>query len=443
MRKLTKKGQMLIYAAGGMGVNLLNTIMGSYLCSALLIGAFGEKDIPFQTYAQKDLVIPALWAVFALAAKIIDGVIDIPMAALTDSLRSKWGRRRPAILIGLIVMAASYALFTVIPNPSGATVLNTIYYGVMLAIFYSSYTLTMVTYYATFTEIVDKEKDRDFISNVKAFCDIVYFTVGYVAVRAILNSANIRPVALMMLPACLTMLIPIFLIKEESTLGVVTKIKMLSLVDSFKAVIKNKAFVVWMIVYSLMTFGVQLFLAGINEFFSFVGLNMVVVMCSSFAPVPFTFILYDKILRKKGFGFAFKYAMVMYSAGMIGLCGVGFMAQGVTKTIGAIICGILCAFAVGSIFAMAYSIPSQIAAEEQEKTKVANSAMYFAIQGLFSGVASGIASGVVLTALKGSETAHSEAIRYMTLIAGLATLAAGVLSFVLPKSINNIGKNEH
>ena len=145
MRKLTKKGQMLVYAAGGMGVNLLNTIMGSYLCSALLIGAFAEKDIPFQTYAQKDLVIPAVWAVFALAAKIIDGVIDIPMAALTDNLRSRWGRRRPAILLGMVVMAAAYVLFTVIPDPSGATLLNTIYYGVMLAVFYSSYTLTMVT----------------------------------------------------------------------------------------------------------------------------------------------------------------------------------------------------------------------------------------------------------------------------------------------------------
>jgi len=330
----------------------------------------------------------------------------------------------------------------VIPDPSGATVLNTVYYGLILAVFYSSYTLTMVTYYATFTEIVDNARDRNFISNVKAYCDIVYFTLGYAAVRAILNSVNIRPLALMLLPVCLTMLIPVFMIREESTLGNVTRIRMLSLVDSFKAVVKNRAFVIWMLVYSLMTFGVQLFLAGINEFFSFVGLNMVVVMCSSFAPVPFTFILYDRILRKRGFGFAFKYAMVMYSIGMLGLCGVGFLPQGVGKTIGAVICGIFCAFAVGSIFAMAYSIPSQIAAEEQEKTKAANSAMYFAIQGLFSGVAAGIASGVVLTALKGSETQHSEAIRYMTLIAGLATLAAGILSVILPKSIKRIGKAE-
>ena len=64
-----------------MGVNLLNTMMASYLCSALLTGGFGEAAIPYQTFEQTNLVIPGafgLWAIMALIAKIIDGVIDVP-----------------------------------------------------------------------------------------------------------------------------------------------------------------------------------------------------------------------------------------------------------------------------------------------------------------------------------------------------------------------------
>ena len=77
----------------------------------------------------------------------------------------------------------------------------------------------MVTYYATFTEIIDNAQDRTFLSNVKSVCDIVYFIIGYVAVSALLKGINIRIVALILLPLVLTMLIPLFKIKEKSTLG--------------------------------------------------------------------------------------------------------------------------------------------------------------------------------------------------------------------------------
>ena len=168
MNKIHRKWQLMLYAVAGMGVNMLNLMMGSYICSALLIGGFSADAIPYQTYVQHDLVIAAVWAVFVLAAKIIDGIIDVPMASFTDQLRSKWGRRRPALIIGMVPMIIAYLLFLVIPNPNGATLLNTIYYGVLLCVFYSFYTLTMVTYYATFTEIVDTEDERNIISNTKS-----------------------------------------------------------------------------------------------------------------------------------------------------------------------------------------------------------------------------------------------------------------------------------
>ena len=80
MRKLNRKWQMLLYACSGFGVNLLNLMMGSYLCSALIASGFNPNVVPFQTFLGRDLVIAAVWAVFGVIAKIIDGVIDVPMA---------------------------------------------------------------------------------------------------------------------------------------------------------------------------------------------------------------------------------------------------------------------------------------------------------------------------------------------------------------------------
>lgn len=431
-----------------MGVNMLNLMMGSYLCSALIAGGFSDTTRPFQTYTGSDLVVAGVWAVFVVVAKIIDGIIDIPMASITDRFKSRWGRRRPSLMLGFIPMVVAYVLFLFIPNPGGATLLNTIYFGVVLCLFYSSYTLTMVTYYATFTEIVSTEKERSIISNVKSFFDIVYFILGYVAVRALLNGMNVRMVALIVLPLALTMLIPMFMIKEPSNKDGETKAEEApKLVASLVYTFKNKTFILWMIVYSFMTFGVQLFLGGINEYFSATGMSMIFVMMASFAPVPLTLVLYNKILHKKGFGFAYRYILIMFSIGMLLMFSCAFLPhKSMAQTICSIGTGLINSFSIGAMFAVSYSIPAQLAADEEKEKGRSHAAMYFAVQGLFAGVATGIATGIVLTALKkGSELVTDESmspIWLMTAISALATLVALVLSRWLPKSLMKMGLEE-
>lgn len=439
MRKLTKKSHMFLYGISGMGVNMINLMVGSYLCSALLIGGFSNSVLPYQTYAQKDLVILALWSAFGVIAKIIDGIIDIPMAAFADNLNTRWGRRRPAILMGFIPMVIAYLLFLVVPDPSGATLGNTVYYGIVLCIFYSFYTLTMVTYYATFTEIVETERDRNYISNVKAVCDIVYFIMGYVGVRAMLNGMNVRIVALIVLPITLTMMIPFFLIREKGG-EVSNKTEKVSLVDSLGKTMRNRPFVYWMVVYSFMQMGVQLFLAGINEYFSFTGMSMILVMMSSFAPVPLTLQIYNRIMKRKGFGMAIRYTLLSYSLSMFLLFILGLQENGSLKNILSVVFGLISSLSIGAIFSVAYSIPSQLASDEGEKTGDTNSAMYFAVQGLFAGVSTGIGSYVILNALKGTGSSGSGAIVYMTLFSSILTLVSFAFTFMLPKTVLRIGK---
>ncbi len=444
MRKLTKKWQMFLYAIGGMGVNMLNLMVNSYLCSALIATGFNPNVIQYQTFLQRDLVIAGVWAVFGVIAKIIDGVIDVPMASFTDNLKTKFGRRRPALIIGLVPMILAYVLFALVtPNPQGSTLANTIFYGVTLCVFYSFYTLTMVTYYATFTEIVDRQEDRNFMSNVKSVCDIVYFILGYVVVRMLLNGMNIRPVAMLVLPIILTMLIPLVLIRESSTKdGVITrdgeeKSVSVNLFKSIAYTFKNRDYILWMIVYSFMTFGVQLFLSGINEYFSVAGMNMMFVMMASFAPVPFTLLIYNWLTRKFGFGFSYRYTLVIFAVGMAAMFAVSFVPAGTLKMVLSIVTGLISSFGIGAMFSVAYSVPSELAAEEEKRTGISNAAMYFAVQGLFAGVASGIGGQAVLTWMK-----TADVVKYMTLVCAIAVLVAFVLSFMLPKSVTLMGKKE-
>lgn len=442
--KLTKKWQLLIYGCAGLGINMMGMIVGTYLCSALLVGGF-KDNVENWTYLNRDLVVAALWATLILASKIIDGVIDIPIASWLDNLRTKWGRRRPALLGGMAVTMLAYVLF-LIPLDKEATVLNTIWFGLILMLFYSAYTLTMLTYYATFSEIISNDRDRLFLSNTKSICDVVYFSMSFALVPVFVNmGVNIRYVALIFMPLALLMLIPVFMIKERSTLnGVVldgeenssARAPRIGLFKSLAFSFKNKKYIFWLGILCVMNLGLQLFLSGINEFFSTTGVNMTFVMASAFAPVPFTLMIYNHIVKKHGLRIGYQYALAMFSLGM----GLMFFSKWIPEQYllpFAIFCSLLNSFGIGTFFAVTYMIPSQLADEAIAAGEKGAGTMYFAVQGLFEGVSAGLASGVILVYLK-----QSGKIDILTMIVSACCLAALILAFFMPKSIAVLGKAE-
>ncbi|MBO6061867.1 MAG: MFS transporter, partial [Clostridia bacterium] len=385
MNKLKKRSQILLYGCAGFGVNMLNLIVGSYLCSALLTGGFKEH-VESWTYLNRDLVIAAAWSVLILVAKIVDGLIDIPLSSFTDNLKTKWGRRRPAILIGLIPTVIAYLLFLV-PLRGEACLANTIWFAVILCLFYTSYTLTMLTYYGTFAEILDNESDRVFLSNVKSVCDVIYFILGYALIPVFVGmGTNIRIVALMFLPLVLTMLIPLFMIKEDSTLEKDaaesrSEAKGVSLGRSLAVSCKNRSFIYWLCVLFVMNIGLQLFLSGINEFFSSTGINMTIVMACSFAPVPLTILLYNRVVKRHGMKIGFQYVMLIFSIAMVMMFLCLKLPHNMTElSIMGAIGGIIASFAIGAFFSITYTVPAQLAAEENARSGICASSMYFAIQ---------------------------------------------------------------
>ena len=116
MKKITSRKALAVYGAAGLGVNMLNIIMGSYLCSALMTGGFKEH-VESWTYLNKTLIVAGLWSVLVFIAKAFDGIIDLPLAAFADKIHNKFGRRKTAILIGLIPTIISYCLFLVPLEP--------------------------------------------------------------------------------------------------------------------------------------------------------------------------------------------------------------------------------------------------------------------------------------------------------------------------------------
>ena len=440
MKKITKRSSLAIYGASGLGVNMLNIIMGSYLCSALMTGGFIDH-VEQWTYLNKTLVVAALWAALRFVAKAFDGLIDLPLAAFADKLHTKFGRRKTAILIGLIPIVVSYCLF-LIPLDPFESVLNTLWFGALLIIFYACYTLTMLTYYATFSEVCANESDALFLSNSKSICDVVYFSLSFALVPVFVSlGVNIRMIALIFLPLVLTMLIPFFMLKEngEEKSETEAEAEPLTLGRALSVSFRSKSFVYWMFTISVMTIGLQLFLGGINELFSSTGLNMTVVMASSFAPVPITILAYNTLVKRYGLGLGYKFVLVIFSIGMgiLLLCyAIANTVLPIVLTLIAVFGGIFISFSLGAFFSITYIVPTNLAQRELTENGNSVSGMYFAVQGLFEGVAAGIATGPILTTLK-----DKNVIYLLPVVVILLCAIAFVMSFFFPDDIRYMSKN--
>ena len=335
--------------------------------------------------------------------------------------------------MGYLPMIVAYLLFLV-PINSQVTIVNTIWFGFLLLVFYTAYTLTMITYYATFAEITDNQKDIVLLSNTKSVCDVVYFSLGFALVPAFVSMGmNIRIVALLFLPLSLTMLIPFLKLKEkDGEAAPQGKGEHPTFIQSLLFTMKDRPFICWLCVLAVMNVGLQLFLSGINEYFSTMGLNMTFIMASCFVPVPFTILLYNKVLAKRGLGFAYRYVLLVFSIGM-GLMGLCRFVPENLQFYFAIFCSLIVSVSIGAFFSVTYTVPSQCAAARKEQSDTASS-MYFAIQGLFEGTSAGLASGVVLVFLK-----QNGFVPVLTVIVASACMLAFVLSLFLPKAITSIG----
>lgn len=463
MRKIKSKWLILLYSLSGLGCNLLNMIMGSYLCDALMIEGF-DKNIENWTYLNKTIIVAFVWSIMVTIAKIIDGVIDIPIAGVADNFKSRFGKRRLFILIGLIPMIIFYCLFLVpiFPNATSDTIGyllgNTIWFGVILCGFYISYTTVMVTYYATFSEIVDNDKDRIRLSNYKSTFDIVYFVLGYALIPLLIGNLNIRVIALIMLPISLTMLIPFFLIKEKDNrvkkqeekeivevegqlMEFEKSEEQVGFFESLKYTFKNKVFWIWMIAFSLLQFGLQIFLTGQNVYYSgtmgFTGINITIIMACAFVPAPFMLIIYNKMVNKYGFKAGYIYALSSFLIAMIimTICNKNIITDDTIRLVIACVGGLVSSIGIGAFFSVGYSIPSQIASDEAKKTGKSHPAMYFAVQGLVSGAVTAIATGLVWINLKDDGLSF-----LLTTIVSVGILGSLIASFFLPNYFKKIGQ---
>jgi GPH family glycoside/pentoside/hexuronide:cation symporter len=399
--KQIKRWQEPLYGLGGFGPAFMYQVAISYLISFYL---------PTTGDIAKGAMMLAPAAAFGVVffiARVIDGLIDIPIATWTDNLRSRWGRRRPLMVIGFLPMIAAYALMWFPPITTGSSAINLVYVGLMSIVFFIFYTMSTIPYLSALSEIVSDEKSRVRVASWQTFFHTIGYVLAYVLVPILFDHLGKQMTILMLLPSMLTILAPIFVIKEKPTNvenSECRKEPHVSLVKSFQLTLQNKAFRRYIYMYSTLFFGLQLFLGGIkymaNDMMGLSDTMLGFMNAAAFAPIPIMLVLLNVINKRRGIRLSLRIALISFSVSMV-LFTLGWTGFGlpINPLYLGITAGVIGSFAIGVFFTVPYAMPSQIAAEESTQTGKNRAAMYFAVQGLINQIASGLAGSLVLANL--------------------------------------------
>jgi len=400
--KTIKRWQEPIYAIGGFGPGFLYQVVLTYLLYYYR---------PAQSRIELGALVfapPAAYALGMLLARILDGVVDIPIAVWTDNMRSRWGRRRPMMLLGLIPTVVCFVLLW-FPPVTGQSLGanghwgNAAYVAVISSLYFFFHTFMIVPYLAALSEIVPDENSRVRVASWQTVFSTGGYVLTFVVAPMLFSRFGVRGAALMLLPSFITFIGPILVIKEDPTnlASATSQIeKQVPLWDSLKMTLTNKTFMIYMSSVATFFFGLQFFLGGIAfiaaDMMGITDTNLGLMNAAAFAPVPVMLIVFNLISRKKGAKYAFRAALLVFAVSML-MYPLGWQKLNlpVPPIMVGIIAGLIASFSIGAFFTIPYAFPAHIAAVEAKETGKNRAGMFFAVQGLINQFVGSVAGSML------------------------------------------------
>ena len=169
--RLPRKAKLL-YGTGDFGFALTDTVIG-VLFAIFLTDVVG--------------LAPALAAAAIFFGRTWDYINDPIIGYISDRTRSRWGRRRPFLLLGFIPFALGFALMWIIP-PIRDQGWLAVYYGAAFFIYDTFATFVYMPYYALTPELTEDYDERTNLTSYRMFFSLVGQLIAFVVPLAIIGS---------------------------------------------------------------------------------------------------------------------------------------------------------------------------------------------------------------------------------------------------------------
>jgi GPH family glycoside/pentoside/hexuronide:cation symporter len=136
-------------------------------------GENGVNDIATPVYNMILGLSPAVIGTVLMLMRLWDAITDPIMGYVSDNSKSKFGRRKPFLFVGSILMAIVYPLIW-FASPDWTEQSKTIYFFCLSIMFFTSYTIYSVPFRALATEMTPDYEERTTIRIYSAFFNQIF-----------------------------------------------------------------------------------------------------------------------------------------------------------------------------------------------------------------------------------------------------------------------------
>ena len=146
MSRVTKRvpiGQKIAFGVGMLANQMFPAAMGIFM--VVLV-----QDLGFPGW---------MWGVIFFAPRTLDAILDPIMGFISDNTRSKWGRRRQYVIIGSLIMGASFAMLWQLYRDN-SVMYNFTYVMIWSFVFYLGITIFGVPYVSMGYEMSEDYHER-------------------------------------------------------------------------------------------------------------------------------------------------------------------------------------------------------------------------------------------------------------------------------------------
>lgn len=260
VRKQISTKKIIALCCGDAGRAFIYGIIASYLM-VFFIPSESTLDFP--------VFIPNAGLVFGIIyglGIVWDAISDPIVASLTDRFQHKDGRRIPFMKFAFIPYAVC-ALLIFFPPISGANIINAIWVGVFLLLYYTFSTLYFIPYSSLQAEVVDDPQKRVFLFTINSGMYVVASALvfGGFSLVELIKAAGLSELAayrIVFAAFCLIGLaltaIPVITVKEKDYVSGYT-VSREPILRSLKTAFSYKDYVFITLAYLIMWVGLTVF----------------------------------------------------------------------------------------------------------------------------------------------------------------------------------------
>ncbi len=375
-----------------------------------------------------------------LIGRFADALADPFVGYASDRSRSRWGRRRSFLMVGVIPMAALPALLFWPPGSPGSAS-NGIWLALILSLYFVFYTVYVAPYLSLIPELARDQTERVRLATwmaVLAFPVLSFYGVGWAWGFDVLRQSGYssdQAIRTVVVASCgvafLWCLLPILAVDERRFAR--AQVSTLSLREALTTTLRNRAFRIYLVAQIFFMFGINLVQPALVYY-----ATVVLGRTEGFAAVLggamlVTTLLGFPLVGRAADRFGAKRSMVfcvgLFAVAIAALGGLrADVPGGASDFANLVLMGSVMA-AVGPPIAGFLVLPhvliSQLIDADAARTGAQRAAMYFGVQGFLTKWVFG-ASGVVLAFLFARFGNSAEAPLGVMLVGPVAAVACGI-----------------